>query len=64
MSGAAKWIRRFLGMNWRNNDVVLLIATLGLFAAAYAMKVPHMSAGDLALVTAAGLVAVDLRRQF
>ena len=64
MRGAVKWISRSLGMNWRNNDVVLLIATLGLFAAAYAMKVPHMSAGDLIVVTAAGLVAADLRRQF
>jgi hypothetical protein len=53
----------FLGMNWRNNDFILLIATIGLFAAAYVMKVPHMSAGDLVLVTVAGLIAVDLRGQ-
>lgn len=51
-------------MNWRNHDFALLIATLGLFAAAYVMKVPHLSAGDLAVVTAAGLIAVDLRRPF
>lgn len=48
-------------MSWRNHDIPLLLGTLVLFAVAYAMKVPSFSALDLVLVTAAGLVALDLR---
>jgi len=48
-------------MNWRNHDVPLLLATIVLFAIAYAMKVPSFSAGDLVLTTVVGLIALDIR---
>jgi hypothetical protein len=48
-------------MNWRNNDVALLLAAIVLFAVAYAMKVPSFSAGDLVLTTVVGLIAIDIR---